>query len=125
AKHADGVHDLLLSLGDLSADEIEARCAPRESADEWIRELETARRIARVKMAGAVRFVASEDIGRYRDALGIVPPRGMASAFLEPVKDPMGDLVSRFARTHGPFLPREVASRFGVGLEAVEQVIDR
>jgi ATP-dependent Lhr-like helicase len=125
AKHADGVHDLLLSLGDLSLAELEARCAPPGNAGAWTAVLEKDRRIARVKIAGEPRFIASEDVGRYRDALGIVPPRGMATAFLEPVEDPRGDLVARYARTHGPFMPREVANRFGVGLGGLEASLDR
>jgi ATP-dependent Lhr-like helicase len=33
ATHADGVHDLLLQVGELSRDELRARCAPPERAD--------------------------------------------------------------------------------------------
>ncbi len=52
-------------------------------------------------------------LGRYRDALGIPPPPGTPPAFLEPVRDPLGDLVSRYARTHGPFPAQEAARRLG------------
>jgi ATP-dependent Lhr-like helicase len=125
AKHADGVHDLLLSLGDLSIGEIEARSLPSEAAVEWTRALERDHRIAKVTMAGDKRFIASEDIGRYRDALGIVPSRGVPDAFLEAVKDPWGDLVLRWTRTHGPFVLSELVARFGAGVDAIEQVVDR
>src|ERR1019366_6583981 len=68
AKHADGAHDLLLSLGDLSLAELEARALPPEAAGEWMAALERDRRVTRVTIAGDKRFIASEDIGRYRDA---------------------------------------------------------
>ena len=44
-----------------------------------------------------------EDASRLRDALGVPLPIGVPSAFLDPVADPVGDLVSRYVRTHGPF----------------------
>ena len=125
AKHADGAHDLLLSLGDLSLDEIQRRALPAEAAEGWMTALERDRRVARVTIAGDRRFIASEDIGRYRDALGIVPPRGVPDAFLESMKDPWGDLVLRWARTHGPFAMGELTARFGAGSDTIEQVLDR
>ena len=37
-------------------------------------------------------------------------------AFTEPVADPLGDLVGRYARTHGPFTAADVATRLGLGV---------
>ncbi len=123
AKHADGVHDLLLSLGDLSEREIETRADG--DADAWTRLLEEEGRIARVRIAGEERLVASEDLGRYRDALGVAVPGGTPEAFLEPAKDAWGDLVLRWARTHGPFTPSALCARFGVAVGVVEPILDR
>jgi ATP-dependent Lhr-like helicase len=78
-----------------------------------------------VRIAGEERWVAVEDAGRLRDALGAALPVGVAEAFLEPVKDPVGDLVSRYARTHGPFHPAEVAARFGFGTAVVDGALAR
>jgi ATP-dependent Lhr-like helicase len=125
AKHADGLHDLLLSLGDLSRSEFEARALPPTEARAWAQTLEGEGRIARVTIAGEERFVASEDIGRYRDALGVEVPRGTAEAFLQPVDDAWGDIVLRWARTHGPFSPDALVARFGVAAETVEPVLGR
>jgi ATP-dependent Lhr-like helicase len=125
AKHADGAHDLLLSLGDLSLGELEDRALPPEAAAGWVAALERDRRVARIAIAGEKRLIASEDIGRYRDTLGIVAPRGAPDAFLEPVKDAWGDLVSRWARTHGPFTSGELAARFGAGADTIEHVVER
>jgi len=45
--------------------------------------------------------------------------------FTEPVADPLGDLVLRWARTHGPFPAAAVAARFGLGVAVVTGVLDR
>jgi len=82
-------------------------------------------RALRVRIASEERWVAVEDAGRLRDALGTALPVGVAEAFLEPVKDPVGDLVSRYARTHGPFHPADVAARFGMGIAVVDGALAR
>ena len=121
AKDLEGVADLLRMLGDLTTAEVVARGG--EPA--WLVELEGARRALRVRIGGEERWVAVEDAGRLRDALGAALPVGVAEAFLEPVKDPIGDLVSRFARTHGPFHPLDVAARFGLGTAVVDAALAR
>src|SRR5918997_1184781 len=60
-----------------------------------------------------------------RDALGVALPVGIAQAHLEPVADPLGDLVARYARTHGPFAAATLAARFGLGVFVVEQALKR
>jgi ATP-dependent Lhr-like helicase len=77
--------------------------------------LTTARRALKVGIAGEERWVVIEDAGRLRDALGVPLPPGIPEAFTESVRDPLGDLVSRYARTHGPFTTADVAARFGFG----------
>ena len=59
-----------------------------------------------MRIAGADRWLAIEDAGRVRDALGVALPVGVPEAFTEPVADPLGDLLSRYARTRGPFARR-------------------
>ncbi len=125
AKHADAVHDLLLSLGDLSASEIAQRTEPAANAPSWLAALEGDGRIARVSVGGEPRFVAAEDLGRYRDALGVEVPDGVAGAFLERVPDPLGDVVLRWARHHGPFAPGELAARYGRRTEDFDDVVAR
>ncbi|WP_437760522.1 Lhr family helicase [Sorangium sp. So ce1389] len=122
-KHEDQVHDLLLSLGDLTRDEIARRTAgpdvPPEAAGEraaaWIDELVRDRRAIEIQLGGERRLAAAEDAGRLRDAFGVVPPPGLPIAFLEAAADPLGELVARYARTHGPFRADDVARRFGLG----------
>ncbi|MBV9098088.1 MAG: DEAD/DEAH box helicase, partial [Frankiaceae bacterium] len=69
--------------------------------------------------------IAVEDAARVRDALGTPTPVGVPQVFLEPVADPLGDLLSRYARTHGPFHAVAAAARFGLGLAVVEHGLHR
>jgi ATP-dependent Lhr-like helicase len=119
ARHADGLHDLLLRLGDLSAQEIGARC----DAPEAIGELTAVRRAVPVRIAGETRYIPVEYAGRYRDALGVPLPPGLPTAFLERTERPLAEVVRRYARTHGPFTTTDVAGRFGAAPEAVEAVL--
>ncbi|WP_019633988.1 ATP-dependent helicase [Actinomadura atramentaria] len=123
ARDVEGVADLLRALGPLTAAEV----AERATADPtgWLGELVTARRAIRVRVAGVEHVAAIEDAGRLRDALGAPLPVGVPEAFLEPVADPLGDLVSRYARTHGPFRAEEAAARFGLGVAVVGEVLRR
>ena len=122
-RHADGLHDLLLRVGDLSDGEVGQRTG--EGATEWLEELARHRRAVRLRIAGEERWVAAEDVGRFRDAVGIPPPPGMPQALLEPVDDPVGDLVARWARTHGPFVAGEPAARWDVPVETIAAVLHR
>jgi ATP-dependent Lhr-like helicase len=121
AKDAEGVADLLRVLGDLTTAEALARGAQPG----WLAELEEQRRAIRVRINGQERWAAIEDAGRLQDALGTAVPVGIPEAFLEAVRDPLGDLVSRYARTHGPFHPREVAQRLGLGVAVVDAALAR
>jgi ATP-dependent helicase Lhr and Lhr-like helicase len=122
ARHADGVHDLLLKLGDLSEAEIAARSVNAEIAA-MVHELASARRAVRVRIAGEVRFVPVEYASRYRDALGTPLPPGLAEVFLEHAGEPLLEITRRFARTHGPFLAEELAKRYGVQISTLEPIL--
>src|SRR5207244_10726606 len=54
----------------------------------------------------------------------VPPPPGLPHELLEPVKDPLGDLVSRWARTHGPFHAEDLAARWGVGVAVVRAALE-
>jgi ATP-dependent Lhr-like helicase len=123
-RSADGLHDLLLRLGDLTDAEIAARAEP-ETAARLVAALVDQRRAVALTIAGSQRYVAVEDVGRYRDALGTPLPPGLPEALLAPVGDPLGDLLMRFARTHGPFTSAEIASRFALGRSVVEPALRR
>ncbi|GAA0463910.1 ATP-dependent helicase [Streptomyces stramineus] len=121
AKDAEGVADLLRLLGPLT----DAELAERGADPQWARELSEARRAIRVRIAGQEHWAAVEDAGRLRDALGTALPVGVPEAFTEPVKDPLGDLLARFARTHGPFTSARAAARFGLGPAVTDGALHR
>src|SRR3954451_7859381 len=121
ATDVEGVADLLRILGDLST----AEALDRGATPRWLAELEETRRAIRVRIASEERWVPIEDAGRLRDALGTALPVGVPEAFLELVDDPIGDLVARYARTHGPFHADDVATRLGLGVAVVLDALRR
>ena len=118
-RDAEDAAELLRLLGDLSDPEL----AERGVDLAWMPAL--SRRAVRIRVAGEERWIGIEDAGRYRDALGTALPVGVPEAYLEPVADPLGDLVARYARTHGPFAAATCAARFGLGVFVVEQALKR
>jgi ATP-dependent Lhr-like helicase len=124
ARNMDGVHDLLLRLGDLTRAELRLRCVTEEVAD-TVGKLMRARRVLEVQVAAEKRVIAVEDAARYRDALGVPLPPGLPSAFLQEAPHALTDLTRRFARTHGPFTTHEAAARFDLPGESVEAVLQR
>ena len=113
ARTPDGLHDLLIRIGDLTLGDIAARSALPDT-EAAVRDLARAGRIVSLPVAGDRRFVAVEDVARYRDALGVPLPGRLPEALLEPVLDPAGDLVMRYARSHGPFTAHDLAARYGL-----------
>jgi ATP-dependent helicase Lhr and Lhr-like helicase len=112
ARDADELHDLLRRLGDLSPEEVSGHCVGDPL--DWLRALEDQRRAVRTRVAGETRWIAAEDAGLYRDALGIVPPPGLPDSYLQPIEAPLDHLLRRYARVHGPFPTKEAAARFGL-----------
>jgi ATP-dependent helicase Lhr and Lhr-like helicase len=104
----DDLHHLLLLRGDLRVGEYDQTFAEPLLAE---------RRALVVRFAGGERLIAAEDAGRYRDALGAMPPSGLPDAFLESGELPLRTLLARFARGRGPFTTAEAAVRFGIALE--------
>jgi len=82
------------------------------------------RRLVDVRIAGVPMVAVAEDVPRLRDGLGIPVPPGVAANFTETSAHPIEDLVTRWARTHGPFVAGTVAARYGLGRSVVEQACD-
>ena len=142
ASGVEGAADLLRQLGPLSAGELAERLRPESAepepatpdrsaehrpveppvSEEYARELAErlvhARRAYSFKGPGTpesgpqLYYAAVEDAARLRDGLGIMPAAALPLAFLEPVAEPLEDLVSRFVRTHIPFGVHEAAAHF-------------
>ncbi|GAA4113479.1 Lhr family helicase [Enteractinococcus coprophilus] len=130
----EGAADLLRLLGPLTTDELAARLRDPDDADEpaeiataraWVDQLVDDKRAIQVRIGAQQYWTAIEDAPRLRDGLGIPLPIGVPAAFAESVTDPLGDLVARYARTHGPFTAPEVAQRLGIGPVIAHQVLQR
>jgi ATP-dependent helicase Lhr and Lhr-like helicase len=120
-RDAEAVADALRVLGPLTDDELASRGADLA----WADDLASSGRAIRLLVAGAQRWVAVEDLARLRDALGLPIPPGVPGAYAEPVPDPVGDLVARFARTHGPFTSSDAAGALGLGPAVVDATLQR
>ncbi|GAA1016963.1 hypothetical protein Aple_083690 [Acrocarpospora pleiomorpha] len=131
-RDAEDLADLLRSHGPLLTEDVSIR----EGDPRWLAELERARRVIRVRVAGQEQWAAIEDAWRLRDALGAPLPVGVPLEFLDPpdatlrgerssAPDPIGDLVARHARTRGPFEAGTAAARFGVGIAVVNDALRR
>src|SRR5262249_27307014 len=96
-----------------------------EYPDDLAETLLNERRAVHVRVAGEQRLIAAEDAGRYRDAVGAMPPGGLPEAFLEADDEPLHSLVRRFARSRGRFTTPEGNERFGRDVEPVLRELER
>ena len=124
ARDAEGVADLLRVLGPLTESEVADRCTATDVGG-WLEGLRAAKRALTVSFAGQTWWVAVEDIGLLRDGVGVAVPVGVPASFTESVTDPLGELLGRYARTHGPFTTADAAARFGLGLRVTADLLGR
>jgi ATP-dependent Lhr-like helicase len=117
----DEAHDLLVRLGDLS----EREAVDRGVGEEWLRGLQSERRAVAIRLAGETRWIAAEDAGRYREALGASLPVGLPDAFLSAGNAPLDSLLWRYARTHVPFVTADPAKRWAAPTPAIEEALNR
>jgi ATP-dependent Lhr-like helicase len=125
AANADGLHDVLRALGDLTTEEARLRCVAGVNPDPMLDQLRGERRAVSMRIGGEDRWIAAEDAGLYRDAFGAVPPGGLPEVFLEPVEEPLRRIVRRYARTHGPFTTGELQRRYGTDPGPVLRELER
>ena len=121
ARHIEDAADLLRLLGPLSDEE----AAERGIATDWLVGLRDQRRAILVRIAGSERTASIEDAGRLRDAVGVALPVGLPDAYLEIVADPLGDVLGRYARTHGPFTPPQAGQALGLSPAVTTEVLSR
>ena len=121
ARDVEDAADLLRLLGPLTDEQARARGI----AEPWQEELLRARRAITVRIGGHEVIAAVEDAGRLRDALGAALPVGLPEAHLALVADPLGDVVGRYARTHGPFAAHQAAEALGLAPAVATEVLDR
>lgn len=124
AVDADALADLLARVGPLTLPEVAARCEHPEPR-RLLQALQKEGRVFRTRLGGALRWAAATDAARLRDALGAALPEGIDPAFLEPAADPLGDIVGRYARTHGPFAAPTAALALGLPRAVVADTLTR
>jgi ATP-dependent Lhr-like helicase len=124
ARTVDAVHDMLIAIGDLTDAEIAERTDAGDTASAAASLVRT-RRALPVRVAGAARYIAVEDAARYRDALGVPLPPGVPESLLTPVRDALGDLALRYARTHAPFTADEFGARYALTPAMAESILVR
>src|SRR5579859_7397633 len=112
----DHLHDLLRLRGDLRGTEYDPQLAGPLLAE---------RRALMVRIAGEERLIAAEDAGRFRDALGVMPPAGLPDAFLEGGPDSLRQLVGRYARGRGPFTTHQANDWFGIDVDHLLRELER
>src|SRR5262245_5769876 len=115
-RNPDELHDVLRLRGDLRPGAFDAALA-EPLLDE--------RRAISVRIGGEERLIAAEDAGRYRDALGAMPPGGLPESFLEGGDDSLARLVVRFAKGRGPFTTAEANDHFGTDVEPLLRELER
>ena len=123
-RSADGLHETLLRIGDLSVPEVAARAGDAGVAG-FAADLVREKRAIEVSLAGERRLIAVEDAALYRDALGLALPKGVPEAFLGAAGGALAALVERFVRPRGPFTLRDLCSRFGLSREAARAEVER
>ena len=125
AETRDALADVLRRLGDLTTAEVHDRVLAATDAGRMLDALVAERRAITLRVGGEPRWIAADDAGLYRDALGAAPPGGLPEAFLGDVPDALVKLVARYARTHGPFTTAELRARYGVDALAVLERLER
>lgn len=111
---SEDLADALRRLGPLTREEIAERAADGVDVQAAIAVLLESRRVIEVRLGGGVRIAAAEDAGLLRDALGVAVPPGVAEAHLQQVPHPVEELLSRWARSRGPFTAEQVVAAWGL-----------
>ncbi|MGS0687893.1 ATP-dependent helicase [Nakamurella sp. GG22] len=124
ARNIDEIADLLRIIGPLTTTEVDLRSSVPDVGGA-LADLAATRRAVEVRIGGEVMWADPTDAPVLRDALGTALPPGIAASLLTSVDDPLGRLLGRYARTHGPFVAAEPASRFGLGIAVVTDALRR
>ncbi len=119
ARTVEDLVDLLRAVGPVPLDALGERLAGLD--------LESAiagagARVAVIAIAERDHLAAAADLPLLHEALGTSTPQTRVSA---EGRDPLTQLVARYARTHGPFTASDVAAAFGIAADTVSVVLAR
>ena len=118
ARTTEEVADLLRVLGPIPVDELGAHCTVPLSALDAL-----GARIMRVRINGREHIAQALDAPLLRDGLGIPVPPGIP-AQQATITDAVDQLVSRWARTRGPFIARDVQEAFGLSAAVAHSTLN-
>ncbi|MGX4761815.1 Lhr family ATP-dependent helicase [Corynebacterium minutissimum] len=118
ARTTEEVADLLRVLGPISVEEFGTHATVPLSALDAL-----GARIMRVRINGRVHVAQSLDAPLLRDGLGIPVPSGIP-AQQATITDAVDQLVSRWARTRGPFVARDVQEAFGLSAAVAHSTLN-
>ncbi|WP_408930270.1 ATP-dependent helicase [Corynebacterium axilliensis] len=118
ARTTEEVADLLRVLGPIPVDELGAHATVPLSALDAL-----GARIMRVRINGREHVAQALDAPLLRDGLGIPVPPGIP-AQQATVTDAVDQLVSRWARTRGPFIARDVQEAFGLSAAVAHSTLN-
>lgn len=117
ARTTEEVADVLRVLGPIPVDELgEHTDVPLSALDQL------GTRIMRVRIGGREHLAQAQDAPLLRDALGIPIPPGIP-AQVATISDALPQLVSRWARTRGPFVLRDLTAALGISVSAAHTVL--
>ena len=117
ARTTEEVADLLRVLGPIPVDELGAHTdVPLSALDQL------GTRIMRVRIGGREHLAQAQDAPLLRDALGIPIPPGIP-AQVATISDALPQLVSRWARTRGPFVLCDLTAAFDISVSAAHTVL--
>lgn len=119
-RDADDIFDRLLEKGELALESVRAMWPDAAPA---IDRLIEGRRGLVVSIGSAPYLILARDAGLYRDALGVSIPAGLPSDYTAFRPDALEQLITRFARTRGPFSPDDVAAHYGLGRAVTEPAL--
>ncbi|MDK4334248.1 DEAD/DEAH box helicase [Corynebacterium accolens] len=117
ARTTEEVADLLRVLGPIPVEELgEHTDVPLAALDSL------SSRIMRVRIGGREHLAQSQDAALLRDALGVPIPPGIP-AQVATLADALPQLISRWARTRGPFVLADLTAAFGISVSAAHTTL--
>lgn len=130
ARTPDELAILLYEAGDLTTEEIAARCS--EDARTWLEGLADSHRALQVEIATpdgpCRRWIASERYALYRDAFGLppIPPVPLPADLLRPqhpLEEACWTILRRYLQNHGPLTRAEIQGRYGFPGEWLDEAL--
>ncbi|GAB3939010.1 ATP-dependent helicase [Corynebacterium tapiri] len=120
AQTSEDIADLVRVIGPVPVDELTLHCTMEDPLT--VAEANLAGRVMQVRIGGRPHLAQVADAAVLRDGLGVPVPPGIP-AQQATIVDALEQLVARWVRTRGPFVLRELAQAFGLGMGAAHSAL--